>query len=77
MVCFQTKNHNLGKFWRVSKWKIFVYFMAIKNIVRPFIIFYGNLVIRVVVIWYIFPRFGKLHSEKPGNPGLLLHEMNI
>jgi hypothetical protein len=44
-------------------------------------IFYGHLeyftVIRyilwpsghVVVIWYIFPRFGKLRQEKSGNPG--------
>jgi hypothetical protein len=22
-----------------------------------------------MVIWYIFPRFGKLHQEKSGNPG--------
>jgi hypothetical protein len=24
MVCFQTKNPNLGKFWRVLQWKMFV-----------------------------------------------------
>jgi hypothetical protein len=24
-----------------------------------------------VVIWYIFPRFGKLYHEKSGNPGVL------
>jgi hypothetical protein len=23
----------------------------------------------LVVIWYIFPRFGTLHQEKSGNPG--------
>jgi hypothetical protein len=23
----------------------------------------------VVVIWYIFPRFGKLYQEKSGKPG--------
>jgi hypothetical protein len=23
-----------------------------------------------MVIWYIFPRFGMLHQEKSGNPGL-------
>jgi hypothetical protein len=26
-VCFQTKNPNLGKFWRVLQWKMLVYFM--------------------------------------------------
>jgi hypothetical protein len=25
MVCFQTKNSNLGKFWRVLQWKMLVY----------------------------------------------------
>jgi hypothetical protein len=34
---------------------------AIGYILWPF----GNL----VVIWYIFPRFGILHPEKSGNPG--------
>jgi hypothetical protein len=29
MVCFQTKNPNLGKFWRVFQWKSLVYFMII------------------------------------------------
>jgi hypothetical protein len=32
MVCFQTKNPNLGKFWRVLDWKMFIC-----------IIFYGDL----------------------------------
>jgi hypothetical protein len=36
---FQTKNHNLGKFWRVLRWKILVYFMAIWSILRLFGIF--------------------------------------
>jgi hypothetical protein len=32
--------------------------------------FYGHLVCFVVfmVIWHIFPRFGKLHQEKSGSP---------
>jgi hypothetical protein len=29
MVCFRTKNPNLGKFWRALEWKMLVYFMAI------------------------------------------------
>jgi hypothetical protein len=59
---------NLGKFGSALKWQILVYFMAVWNILRPFSIFYGRLVIYVVVIWYIFPRFGILHLEKSGNP---------
>jgi hypothetical protein len=29
MVYFQTKNPNLGNFWRVLQWKMVVYFMSI------------------------------------------------
>jgi hypothetical protein len=65
MVCFQTKNPNLGKFCRVLQWKILVYFMTIWSILRPLEIFYGHLVY-FVVIWYIFPRFGILDQEKSG-----------
>jgi hypothetical protein len=68
MVCFQTKNSNLGKFWRVLQWKILVYFIIIWSFLRPLEIFYGHLVY-FVVNWYISPRFGILHQEKSGNPG--------
>jgi hypothetical protein len=37
------------------------YLKATWYILRPF----GN----VAVIWYIFPRFGKLCKGKSGNPG--------
>jgi hypothetical protein len=57
MVCFQTKIPNLGKFWRVLQWKMLVYFVAIRSILRSFCIFSGHLLL-FVVIWYIFPRFG-------------------
>jgi hypothetical protein len=67
MVSFQTKNPNLGKFWRALDWKMLVYFMAIWNILQKFGIFYDHLVY-FVVIWYIFPRFGILYQEKSGNP---------
>jgi hypothetical protein len=67
MVCFQTKNPNLGKFYTANRMEnagIFYghleYFTAIWYIVWSF----GN----VVVIWYIFPRFGILCQEKSGNP---------
>jgi hypothetical protein len=49
MVCFQTKNPNLGKFSRVL---LLVYFMAIRPI-------YGHLVY-FVANWYILWSFGIL-----------------
>jgi hypothetical protein len=67
MVCFQTKNRNLGKFWRVLQWKMLVYFMDIWSILQTFYIFHDHLVYQVV-IWYIFPRFGIMHQQKSGNP---------
>jgi hypothetical protein len=70
MVCFQTKNPNLGKFWRVLQWKIFVYFMTIWSILRPLKVFYGHLVY-FVVIWYISPRFWYIVPRKIFQP---LHE---
>jgi hypothetical protein len=68
MVCFQTKNPNLGKFWRVLLWKILVYFMTFWSILRQFEIFNDHLVY-FVVIWYIFLRFGILDQEKSVNLG--------
>jgi hypothetical protein len=53
MVYFQTKNTNLGKFWRAFDWKILIYFMAIWYILLIFGIFYDHLVL-FVSIWYIF-----------------------
>jgi hypothetical protein len=44
MVCFQTKNPNLGKFWLVLQYKMLVYFMVTWTILRSFVIFYGHLV---------------------------------
>jgi hypothetical protein len=54
MVYFRTKNPNLGKFWMALEWKMFVYFMVIWNILRPFGIPYGQ----EVMLWSfdkIFP----------------------
>jgi hypothetical protein len=81
MAYFQTKNPNLGKFWRDLKWKMFVYFVAIWYILWPFGIVCGHLVYFVSIlsillpfgIFYgylvdIFPRFGTLHQEKSGSP---------
>jgi hypothetical protein len=72
MVCFQTKNTYLGKFWRVLQWKMMVYFMDTRSILRSFVIFYGHLV-KFVVIRYISPRFGILYQEKSGNPDMYIH----
>jgi hypothetical protein len=52
MVSFQTKNPNLGIFWRALDWKIWIYFMAIWNILQTFGIFYGHLEY-FMTIWYI------------------------
>jgi hypothetical protein len=44
MVYFQTKNTNLGKFWRALWWQILVHLMPIWYILWPFGIFCGHLV---------------------------------
>jgi hypothetical protein len=67
MVCFQTKNPNLGKFWRALGWKLFVYFMAPWNILLTFGIFNDHLA-HFMFIWYIISGFGIMCQEKSGNP---------
>jgi hypothetical protein len=67
MVCFQTKNPNLGKFWRVLLWKILVCFMTIWSILRPLELFDGHLVY-LMVFWYILPRFGIFVPRKIWQP---------
>jgi hypothetical protein len=62
-----TRNPDFGKFWRVLKWKMLVYYMVIWSILQLFGIFCGHLVY-FMVIWFIFPRFGTLYQEKSGNP---------
>jgi hypothetical protein len=67
MVCFQTQNPNLGKFWRALDWNMFMYFIAVLNILWRFGIFYDHLV-HFVFILYIFSGFGIMYQEKSGNP---------
>jgi hypothetical protein len=57
MVCFQTKNPNLGKFCAVFQWKMLVYFTATWPILRPFGIFLWAI---WCILWSfgIFSRFG-------------------
>jgi hypothetical protein len=66
MAYFRTKNPNFGSFLRDLQWKMLVIFLAIWSILWPFGIFCGHL-LNVVVMWYIFPRFGMLYKEKSGN----------
>jgi hypothetical protein len=73
MVCFQTKNPNLGKF--------------LKDLAMEYVgVFYGHLVHftvfcyifitflwhleKFIEIWYILSRFDILFQEKSGNPDL-------
>jgi hypothetical protein len=70
MVYYQTKNPNLGIFWRALEWKRLVHSLAIWNILQPLGTFFGHLVIYILAIWYILPRFGILCQEKSGNPAL-------
>jgi hypothetical protein len=44
MAYFQTKNPNLGKFFRVLQWKMLQHFKAIWSILLPFGLFYWHLV---------------------------------
>jgi hypothetical protein len=57
-VYFQTKNPNMGKFWRAL-----IYFTAIWNILWPF----GTACVRLVH----FSGFGIVWREKSGKPGSL------
>jgi hypothetical protein len=54
MVCFPTKNPNLGKFLRALDKKMLIYFMAIWNILRTFGKFYDHLV-HFLFIGLFFP----------------------
>jgi hypothetical protein len=67
MVCFQSKNPNLRKFFRVSDWKMLIYLVAVWNILWPFGMLCDHSV-QIVLIWYIFSFFGIMHQEKSGNP---------
>jgi hypothetical protein len=59
---FQTENRNLGKFWRVLRWKMLVYFMAIWYILWTFGIVYEHLVY-FMDIWYILWTFGIFYGH--------------
>jgi hypothetical protein len=60
MAHFQTKNPDLGTFWRILQWKMLVYYTAIGSISRLLGIVCG-LLAYFMVIWYFY-RFGMLHQ---------------
>jgi hypothetical protein len=69
MASFQTKNPNLGKFWRSLEWKMLVYFYDHQEYLTA--IWY----VYLMDIWYIlwsfgiyFSRFGMFYRVKSGNP---------
>jgi hypothetical protein len=72
-VHFQTENTNLGKFWMME---MLLFFMAILSILRQTGIFYAHLV-RFVLIWCIFHRFGMLYREKIWQPCSAPNFMNV
>jgi hypothetical protein len=59
MVYFQIPNPTLGKFWRALEWKLLVFFIVTRNILRTFGIFNGHLVY-FRAIWYILGPFGNV-----------------
>jgi hypothetical protein len=67
MVCFQTHNPKLGKFWRTLDWQKVIYFTAIWNI-------YGHSGY-FITLWHILCssgtflfRCGIMDQEKSGDP---------
>jgi hypothetical protein len=59
--------------------KVYIFFMAIWNILWIFGIFYNHLV-HFVFICYILSGFGIMYQEKSGNPGQCyqyVHEIHL
>jgi hypothetical protein len=62
MAYFQTKNPNLGKFWRVLEWKIVIFSVVIWNILLPCGIFllinvkFCGYLVYYYQFWYVLPR---------------------
>jgi hypothetical protein len=68
IICFLTKNPNLGKFWRAFEWSMLVYCMTIWNISWPFGIIYGRLVYIVCGHLLYFSKFGVFGLRKIWQP---------
>jgi hypothetical protein len=63
MVYFQTKNPNLGKFWRLMQWNMLVYFMSIWYILRQIGRFLWPMGRFSGILVYFF-RFGNVVARK-------------
>jgi hypothetical protein len=59
-----SKENNLGKFWRATKWKRLVFFTAICNILLQLGMYILWPLCNFVTIWCIFPRFGTYCVKK-------------
>jgi hypothetical protein len=66
MVYFRTKNYTLGKLWSSIECKMFVYFMTIWNILLPFGLIYGRLIVCGHLVH--FSQIGMSGPKKSGNP---------
>jgi hypothetical protein len=76
MVCFQTKNPYLGKFWRVLEWKILVYFMTIFDRILMLLEIFNGLLVYFVRHLVYFPPFWYFVQRKiwqPRSPAFSVH----
>jgi predicted membrane channel-forming protein YqfA (hemolysin III family) len=71
MVYFQTKNINLGKFWRALDWKMSIYFMAIRNVLRTIVKFYDHFVHFVLIFGTFFPVLVSRSNKNLATPGMV------
>jgi hypothetical protein len=69
MVYFNTKNPDLGKFWRALEWKMLVYFMTVLEYIAAIwkILCQFGTVCGLPV--YFFPVWRVCTKNKSGNPG--------
>jgi hypothetical protein len=85
MVCFQTKNPNLSKFWRVKHWGMLVYFTDTWSILRSLVICilwtFGIVCGKLEYLfpfWYFVPRkiwqpcYGRAHRTAKHCPSLYI-----
>jgi hypothetical protein len=69
-IFFETKNPSLGKFRKVSQWKMLEYFMYIWSILRPLDIF-------LYILWQFGIFFPVLVCCTEKNLATLLNEPHI
>jgi hypothetical protein len=71
MVYFKTNIPKMGRFLRALDWIMFIYFMALKNILRAWKVYkcpFGTGCVDLVQ----FSGFGITYQEKSGNPDVSL-----